>query len=80
MEATQEATKGREGTPMVTKQVDKFEDGHLESLLSQKSFWGKPFIFMRNSLTYPKSPKLGVWKGRKLNNGGIALGLISPWD
>ena len=38
-----EATKVREGTLMVTKQVDKFEDGHLELLQSQKSLWGKIF-------------------------------------
>ena len=43
VEAMLEATKVREGTPMVTKQVDKFEDGHLELLQSQKSFWGKIF-------------------------------------
>ena len=28
---------------MVTKRVDKFEDGHLELLPSQKSFWAHPF-------------------------------------
>lgn len=33
---------------MVTKQVDKFEDGHLELLPSQKSFWGKTFHIHEN--------------------------------
>ena len=48
MGVTQEATKVREGTPMVTKRVDKFEDGHLELLPSQKSFWGKTFHIHEN--------------------------------